>query len=214
MNIIDISVPLRNQMPTWPGSPGFNLIRWQSIENGDPVNNSSLVCDVHIGTHIDAPSHFFPSGITIDQLPIEVLIGPAFVVYMPHLEVITAKDLNILGIPDETTRLLFHTDNSKLWRNEIKEFYKDFVALTSDAARWIVQRGIRLVGIDYLSVQRYADGPETHRILLRNNVIIVEGLNLDEVNSGFYELICLPLRIMGAEGSPARAVLRHFSKTS
>ena len=201
-------------MPTWPGSSGFKIIRWQSIENGDPVNSSRLVCDVHVGTHIDAPHHFLPFGITTDQLPLEVLIGPAFVAYLPHLEVITARDLKTLKIPDETTRLLFHTDNSELWRIEKKEFYPNFAALTPGAAKWIVERGIRLVGVDYLSVQRYADGPETHRILLENETIIIEGLNLSGINSGFYELICLPLRIMGAEGSPARAVLRHISKTS
>ena len=214
MNIIDISVPLTNHMPFWPGSPGFHLELWQSRDNGDPVNCSRMDCDVHVGTHIDAPFHFLPSGITTDQLPIEAFIGPAFVAHLPNIEIITAKDLDILSIPDETTRLLFHTDNSELWRGGKKEFYPDYVALTIDAARWIVQHGIRLVGIDYLSVQRYADGPETHRILLQNDVIIVEGLNLSDVSSGFYELICLPLQIMGAEGSPARAVLRHIPKTS
>lgn len=207
MNINDISVPLRNQMPTWPGSPNFKVIRWQSIENGDPVNNSRLYCDVHVGTHIDAPLHFLPSGITTDQLPLEALIGPAFVVHLPHLEAITARDLKTLDLPDESTRLLFHTDNSELWRSEKDEFYSKFVALTADAARWIVERGLRLVGVDYLSVQRYADGSETHRILLENEIIIVEGLNLTGINTGFYTLICLPLRIVGTEGAPARAVL-------
>jgi arylformamidase len=214
MNIIDISVPLRNQMPTWPGSPGFHLVRWQSMDNGDAVNGSRLDCDVHVGTHIDAPFHLLPSGITTDQLPLEALIGKAFVAHMPHLKTITAEDLNILGIPDETTRLLFHTDNSKLWRIEKEEFYPNFVALTADAAHWIVERGIILVGVDYLSVQLYEDGPETHRILLQNEIIIVEGLNLSGINAGFYELICLPLRIVGAEATPARAVLRPIPKTS
>jgi arylformamidase len=210
MKIFDISVPLRNQMPTWPGSPGFHLERWQSIDRGDPVNCSRLDCDVHVGTHIDAPFHFLPSGITTDQMPLESLIGPAFIAHLPHLKSITASDLKTAGIPDETTRLLLHTDNSKLWENGKNEFFKNFVALTAGASRWIVERGIRLVGIDYLSVQRYADGPETHRILLQNEIIIVEGLNLSGINNGIYELICLPLRIVGAEGTPARAVLKTY----
>ena len=200
-------------MPIWPGSPGFHLKRWQSIDKGDQVNCSRLDCDVHVGTHIDAPLHFLPSGLSTDQLPLETLIGPAFISRLPNLKAITAGDLKALSIPDGTLRLLLHTDNSKLWSSETKEFYTEFVALTVDAAQWIVERGIRLVGIDYLSVQRYADGPETHRILLQNEIIIVEGLNLSGVNAGFYELICLPLRIVGAEGTPARAILRPIAKS-
>ena len=115
-----------------------------------------------------------------------------------------------MTLPNGTTRLLLHTRNSELWERGVTEFRKDFVALTSDAAQWLVDQGIRLIGVDYLSVHRYGDGPLTHQILLRAGIIIVEGLNLTDVAPGKYELICLPLRLDGADGAPARAVLRKL----
>ena len=177
------------------------------LEDGDEANVSQLNTDVHIGTHIDAPWHFVANGKTIEQLSLEVLIGKAVVVEMLDVSSVTAKDLEALDLPQDTERLLLRTRNSQLWENEVTEFYKDFVALTSDAAQWIVDRGIRLVGIDYLSVQRFYDSPLTHKILLGAEVIVIEGLNLSGVRSGQYYLTCLPLKLVGAEGSPARAIL-------
>ena len=211
--IIDISVPLRPQMPTWPGSVGFQLMRTMCLEAGDSANVSRLDCDLHVGTHVDAPWHFVEDGSTVEQLPLDSLIGPAIVAYLPKVDAITAGDLAALGLSSGAKRLLLRTRNSELWAAGVTEFRKDYAALTPDAARWVVDHGIRLIGVDYLSVQRYDDSPLTHQILLEAGVIILEGLNLAGVQPGAYELICLPLCLVGAEGAPARAVLRPLSDT-
>ncbi len=211
-NLIDISIPLKTGMVCWPGSAGFRLSRTMEMSKGDPANNSWIDTDVHIGTHIDAPWHSLPNGMTVDQLPLGVLIGTAFVAYLPDVTEITAKSLESHPIPKETKRLLFHTRNSKIWEKKDNEFKKDFVALTIDGAEWIVNHDIQLVGIDYLSIQQFGESMETHNIMLRKDIIIVEGLDLTGVEEGVYELICLPLRIVGSEGSPARAVLRRIQR--
>jgi arylformamidase len=206
--IIDISVPLRTDMPTWPNSVGFRLTRTMSLEEGDSANVSRLDCDVHMGTHVDAPWHFLRDGFTVEAMSLEVLIGPAVVAYLPEASVVTSDDLAILNLPAGTKRLLLRTRNSELWAAGVSYFKEDYVALSVDAARWIAERGIRLIGMDYLSVQRYQDSPLTHQTLMRAGIIILEGLNLADVQPGLYELLCLPLRLIGADGSPARAVLR------
>jgi arylformamidase len=207
MEIIDISLTLHNDMPTWPTSSGIKLTRSQSMESGDPSNVSRLDCDVHTGTHIDAPRHFIENGITVDQLNLHQLIGPAIVACMPELDAVDASDLESLDLPRDCKRLLLQTRNSELWGKNISEFRKDYVALSQNAAKWIVDHGIDLIGVDYLSVQRYGDGPLTHQILFEGEVIIIEGLNLNGVAAGTYDLICLPLKLKDTEGSPARAVL-------
>lgn len=206
--IIDISVPLRPEMPIWPGSVGLRLVRTMRLEAGDSANVSRLDCDVHVGTHVDAPCHFLENGNTVEQLSFDTLIGPAIVAYLPDVDTITPGDLAGLGLSPGAKRLLLHTRNSELWATGVTEFRTDYVALTADAACWVVDQGIRLLGVDCLSVQRYDDSPLTHQILLEAGVIILEGLNLADVKPGEYELICLPLRLVGAEGAPARAVLR------
>ena len=206
-DIVDISLPLRPDMPIWPGSAGLRLTRTSRLEAGDSANVSRLDCDVHVGTHVDAPRHFWEDGATVEQLPLDILIGPAVVAYLPEVNVITADDLESLKLPAGTERLLLRTRNSELWAAGVTEFRKDYVALTADAARWVVEQDILLIGVDYLSVQRYQDGPTVHQTLLRAEVVIIEGLNLAGVESGEYELICLPLKLVGAEGAPARAVL-------
>ena len=212
-SIIDISVPLHPEMPVWPGSVGIRLSRTMSLEAGDSSNVSRLDCDVHVGTHVDAPLHFIEDGSSVEQMPLKTLIGMVFVAYLPEeVDVITADDLAALSIPKGTQRLLLRTRNSLLWANGVNGFRTDYVALTADAARWMVEHGIRLVGVDYLSVQRYQDGSETHQILLGAGVVIVEGLNLADVVPGQYKLICLPLKLVGAEGAPARAVLVRGEK--
>lgn len=205
--IIDISVSLNTDMPSWPGSVGIQITRQKSIDNGDAVNNSILKCDVHVGTHIDAPLHFVQDGKGIDQLNLNDLIGPALVVDLLDQNIISKQLLEDLVLPDGIRRILFHTRNSELWEKEPHRFVRAYVGLTPDAAQWIVDNGIRLVGIDYLSIQCYDSDPDTHKILLNSGVIIVEGLNLADVPSGLYELICLPLKLTGSEGAPARAVL-------
>jgi len=205
---IDISVPLRDDLPIWPGSTGIRVSRTLQLERGDIANVSRLDCDVHVGTHIDAPLHFIPNGASVESIPLDLLIGPAEVVHFPDSAYISVAELRKLKLPAGTQRLLFHTRNSKFWRELRRDFRKDYVALTADDAQWLVNHGIRVVGIDYLSIQRFEDSPETHRILLASNVAIIEGLNLADVPPGPYELICMPLRLVGAEGAPARVALR------
>lgn len=181
------------------------------LSAGDANNVSRLDCDVHIGTHVDAPWHFLEDGATVEQLPLDIMIGPATVAYLSEVSAVHASDLADLALPQGTKRLLLRTRNSELWAAGVTEFREDYVALAADAARWLVDQGIRLIGVDYLSVQRYKDSPLTHQILLVAGVIIIEGLNLANVQPGAYELICLPLRLVGADGAPARAVLRRLS---
>jgi len=203
---IDISVQLSDRIPKWPGSSGCSIIRVRSIALGDLTTDSCLSCDVHSGTHIDAPAHILPNGATVESLPFETLIGPAVAVEHCSSEHISASILELMGIGTKTKRLLFKTGNSKLWGDE--EFQKNFIGLTADAAEWIVSRGIILVGIDYLSIEPYGQCLGTHTILLKSGVVILEGLNMSAVTPGNYEMICLPLNLAGAEGAPARTVLR------
>ncbi|NET41049.1 cyclase family protein [Okeania sp. SIO2B3] len=205
--IIDISVPLQSQMPVWPGSVGFQLLPTMRLDAGDIANVSQLITDIHVGTHVDAPWHFLTEGNTVEHLALDDLIGPAAVAYLPDISSVTAKDLAALDLPKNIKRLLLHTRNSKLWADGVTEFQEDFVALTADAAQWVVDRGIRLIGVDYLSVQRYRDSPLIHEILLKAGVVILEGLNLTNIQAGVYQLICLPLKLVDADGAPARAVL-------
>ena len=212
--IIDITVPLYHDIPTWPGSIGFQLTKSMSLEAGDIANVSKLYCDVHTGTHVDAPAHFIKQGKTVEQLPLDILIGPVYVAYLPGVSVVTDGHLQDLALPSGTKRLLLRTTNSKLWEAGINEFKKDYVALTPEASEWVVKKGIRLIGIDYLSIQRYNDSSYTHEILLKEGVIILEGLNLSAVKPGYYRLICLPLRLVDADGAPARAVLQNINNSS
>lgn len=205
--IIDISVPLKSDLPVWPGSPGFKLYRTMNLAAGDEANVSQLDTDVHVGTHVDAPCHFIESGTAVEDLSLDVLMGVAYVAELPEVQAVTALDLEKLNLPPKTTRLLLHTTNSQLWEDNVTEFNKDFVALTADGAQWLVDKGIRLIGVDYLSVQRYHDSTLTHEILLKAGIIIVEGLNLTNVAAGMYQLVCLPIKLVGSDGSPARAVL-------
>jgi arylformamidase len=191
---IDISLPLRNRMQHWPGdiSPEFSL--------------SEMRLHPHTGTHIDAPLHFIPGALTIDAMPPEATIGPARVLQMEAAD-ITAAVLAPLEL-QRGERVLFRTANSKRhWRGSC--FRKQFAAVTPDGARHLAERGVRTVGIDYLSIGPYGgEGCETHTILLGAGIWVIEGLNLQSVAPGEYELICLPLRIEGGDGAPARAFLR------
>ena len=131
---------------------------------------------------------------------------------LPHYKTITPKELVSINLPQDTERLLLRTRNSGFWKANVTDFRKDYTALTAEAAQWIVDRGLKLIGIDYLSIQRFGDKPATHKILLRGNVTILEGLNLTGILPGNYELLCLPIRLTGTEGAPARAVLRKIAK--
>jgi arylformamidase len=195
-------------MPVWPGSAGFRRIWTERMQGAEGVNISKLDCDIHVGTHIDAPLHFLAEGKAVHEIDLGALVGPAWVADVGDVSSITARVLEDLRIDRSVSRLLLKTRNSELWRRGVREFREDFVALTADAAAWVAERGLRALGVDYLSVQRYEDGPETHRLLLGAGIVIVEGLNLSGIDSGAYEFLCLPLKLIGAEGAPARAVLR------
>ncbi|MGB9499912.1 MAG: cyclase family protein [Dissulfuribacterales bacterium] len=214
MTIFDISVPLGRGLPVWPGSIGMRLESVCRIENGDKANVSKLTCDVHTGTHIDAPSHFVSDGNTVEQISLDVLMGETIVADLTTVSIITPSDLAGLKLPPGTKRLLLHTKNSKLWEDYGNEFCPHFVALTPKAAQWVVDWGIKLLGIDYLSVEPFIKSTQqTHITLLSAGVVILEGLNLSQIVPGIYELICLPLKLVDAEGPPARAILRGHSNS-
>lgn len=208
MRILDISLPVSPSLPVWPGDPAIELERISSIESGAEYNLTKLNSSVHIGTHVDAPLHFLSDGRSVDQLPLDVLTGLCYVVQLPDgVDAITAEVLDGIPLAEGTTRILFGTRNSHGWASGETEFQPDFVAITEDGAEWLVARGVQLVGVDYLSVAPYEDTVPTHGVLLQAGVIVVEGLNLSQVPRGFYDLYCLPLKLVGAEGAPARAVL-------
>jgi len=208
---IDISLTFSPDLPLWPGSPPIELARRRDMARGDHVNDGALSFGLHSGTHVDAPLHFLADGADVTRLALDALIGPAAVAVLPDVDAISADDLEALKLPADTRRLLLRTRNSEGWRQGVREFREDFVALTVDAARWVVARGLRLIGVDYLSVQLFRGDPQTHIALLEADVVILEGLNLADVDPGAYELICLPLKLAGGDGAPARAVLRRLA---
>ena len=208
MHIYDISLSISPSLPVWPGDPSVELQQVESIDKGAHANVSHLSAGVHTGTHVDAPHHFLNDGRTVEQLPLDVLTGPCYVAQLPDgMDAITAEVLAGIPLAEGTIRLLFGTRNSHLWANEIDVFQTDFAAITEDGAEWLVAHGIRLVGVDYLSVAPYGESTPTHTVLLKAGAVILEGLNLSQVPRGFYDLYCLPLKLKGADGAPARAIL-------
>ena len=205
--ILDISVPITPAMPVYNGDPAVNLERTSDMSRGDPYTVTKIGMSVHTGTHVDAPSHFIRGGKTVEQLDLDALVGPVRVIDLSLVDrTINAHDLQAAGAREATERILLKTGNSALWRNSV--FVKEYVGLGPDGAQWLVDRGARLVGIDYMSVEAFGSTDfATHHILLNAGVIILEGLNLESIMPGIYELVCLPLRIGDAEGAPARAVL-------
>jgi len=195
--IIDISMPVKEGMVVWPNSIGPDL----KIKEGDLWTETEVNMNLHTATHIDAPLHRIQGGATIDEAPLDPFMGKALVIDLPEVKIITAKDL--MGIKG-ADRLLFKTSNSRLQQNK---FNKHFVGLAPDAAQWLVDHKIKLVGNDYLSIAQFDKQPEVHEILLKNKVVILEGLNLSGVKPGVYQLICLPIKLVGTEAAPARAVL-------
>lgn len=204
MRILDISVPLRAETPRWPGSSGCTVRKVSDQAAGDEVTNSTIDMDVHCGTHVDAPLHLLRNGSPVDGTDLASCIGPAFVADLRGVREIDAHHLEAL-VPSDVTRLLLKTDNSLLWSEPL--FVEEFAALTPAGAQWVADRGICLVGIDYLSIQLFGGEPRTHVVLMEAGVVILEGVDLTNVEPGSYELICLPLRLAGAEAAPARAVL-------
>jgi arylformamidase len=206
MRIHDISVPLRPNMPVYPGEPGPALEFRSLLSKGDPYTLSTLSLGSHTGTHVDAPFHFLAGAPTVDALALDALAGPAHVAEFTGDTHITAADLDAMGVPADCQRLLLKTPNGRFW--DAPDFHTDFVALAPDAARALCDRGIRLVGIDYMSIEQFEpQRHEVHETLLASGVVIVEGLDLRSVAPGSYFLVCAPLNVVGAEGAPARAFL-------
>lgn len=207
MRIIDISVSVDRNLPLWPKSSGLRLTQVSRIGKRSDANETHIEMNAHIGTHIDAPLHFISDGSSIDEAPLDVFAGTAVVVYLPRAQKITAQDLEQLSLPKGVKRILFKTSNSLLWENGVRKFNQNYVGLTAEAASWIVKKGIKLVGIDYLSIANFDEAVLVHKILLGKGIFILESLNLTGVKPGSYELICMPLKITGAEAAPVRAVL-------
>ena len=212
MHIYDISVAITpGETPTYPGDPGIEVGSWSAIARGDPANVSVLNFGAHTGTHVDAPAHFIEGAPGIISLPLDALVGEARVVEIP-------SDAGAVGenhVRSESlrgaTRVLFKTRNSAFWEDRRGRFREDFAYIEPEAARALVEAGVRLVGFDYLSVEKF--GSEefgTHLALLSAGVVIVEGLDLRAVGPGLYDLCCLPLKVAAGsgDGAPARAVLR------
>jgi len=206
---IDITYRISDKLPKWPGSVGFKVDWHMKIPN-ETNNLSSFTIDAHLGTHLDAPLHFVDKGKAIHELDLNKLIGEVFVLEIRGVKQITSDHLNKAEIPKNCSKLILKTDNQQYWEDGLVEFQKDFCSIDKSGAQWLVDMGIHLIGIDYLSIQRYYDGPETHQILLNSEIIIIECLNLEQVQQGNYELICLPLNIEGIEGSPVRALLKKI----
>jgi arylformamidase len=211
MPIYDVTVPLRNELPTWPGDPKIQIATSRSLENGDDANVSMLTFSAHAGTHVDAPAHFIEGAAKLESLPLEVLIGEAEVIEVPdEVRVIDEAFVDSHCAPG-TQRILFKTRNSAFWSEPEPRFHTDFTYVDLAAATRLVQRGLTLIGIDYLSIEKYDSAtPEVHHELLSHGVVILEGLDLSAVPAGKYELICLPLRLRSekGDGAPARVVLR------
>lgn len=209
--IHDITVPFRTDLPLWPGDPPPRTSLMKSMSGGYRCNVTRLDTGVHFGTHLDAPCHFIEGAKAVDELDMNVLVGPCVVAEVPEAMEIGPAQLAALDVPEGTDRLLLKTRNSQLWNRPDHPFAEDFAALTADGARWVVERGIRLIGIDYLSIQLFADPVSTtHIVLLEAEVVIVEGLDLRAIEPGTYELTCLPLKLAGADGAPVRAILREL----
>jgi len=207
MSLIDISVPLSETLPAFPGDPEIRLDRAGVVAN--PFHLTRLSLGSHAGTHIDAPAHLIGEGATVDAIPLEWLIGPCRVVDLRgRKRAIGAVDLKPLPLAG-VRRLLLRTDNSELWHRP--GFCEDYVGLAPDAANYLIELGIRLVGIDYLSIEPPGEASTVHRILLGAEVVILEGLNLAESTAGDYELLCLPLKLIRVDGAPCRAVLRPLA---
>jgi arylformamidase len=197
MEIFDISVPIEPGMVTYPGDPPVRMERVVSIEHGDVANLTRLDFGVHTGTHVDAPVHFIDGGAGADALPLEVFLGPCEVGDATAADDEVGPEL----VPTDVERVLFKTRNSELWARE--SFDEGFVRIGLAATERLVENGVRLVGVDYLSV----GAPETHEALLGAGIAAIEGLDLRDVEPGQYSLACLPLRIVDSDGAPARAVL-------
>jgi arylformamidase len=214
MRIYDVSVPVSAATPTYPGDPGIEITHWLRLANGDAANVSLINFGLHSGTHVDAPAHFIEGGARVDSLSLDSLLGEVEVIEVGDHVGIIDKSFVAENCAHGSQRILFKTRNSAFWSEPDQRFHEDYVAIDPEAARWLVDAGVKLVGIDYLSVEKFgSDGFQTHLAFLSQGVVIVEGLDLRAVPGGIYELLCLPLRIAGGggDGAPARVILRTLN---
>ncbi len=207
MKLIDVTVPLDASLPTYPGNTPFVLEAVKRIARGDSSNVSTLHMSAHTGTHVDAPRHYFDEAPGADALPLEMMLGRTRVIEITSRSGIGAEQLADLDLSDDL-RILFKTSNSRLWASS--DFHTDYVGVTASGAEHLIAHGIRVVGVDYLTVEEFKrPGAPAHHVLLGGGAIIIEGLNLRDVEPGVYDMLCLPLRVVGADGAPARVLLRR-----
>jgi arylformamidase len=207
MQIHDVTVTLREGMATYAGEePGPVLDFHSLMARGQSANVSALSLGSHTGTHVDAPHHFLDNGVTVEQMPVEYLVGPCYVMEYHGERHITAADLEAAPIPAGTSRLLVKTSNGRFWNDDT--FHAEFIGFDDDAGPWLVEHGVVLVGIDYMSIERFHSPTHAvHRALLATNAVVLEGLDLRRVTPGEYFLVCAPLPVAGADGAPARVYL-------
>lgn len=208
MKFWDITVPISKDLPIWPGDPKAVVERVSRIEEGANANVSRMVMGCHTGTHVDAPFHFLMEGKTIESLQLDALVGPVQVIRIPDdFSVITGDLVNACGIKPGTERVLFRTYNSTFWSKYKSQFRTEFAGIDEEGAKALVDKKIKLVGVDYLSVAPFKKSRPTHEAFLKASVVLLEGIDLSDIDPGDYSLICLPLKIDGADGAPARAIL-------
>ncbi len=210
MKIIDVTLTMRPDMPTWPGEPGPRIEPHSRIAAGEPANVSILTFGDHTGTHVDPPLHMLEDGYGVDAMPLASLLGPCRVLRYDGQTHLSAAWLERQALPRSVTRVLFRTRNSELWRTPNHAFQRSFIALDETAGRWLADRGAVLVGVDYLSIEPFGSSPKghpVHKALLRKGAVIIEGLDLHAVAPGDYEIACLPVKIQRGDGAPARVVL-------
>lgn len=206
MKLIDVTVPLDAHLPVYPGNSPFVLEPIKRIARGDSSNVSTLHMSAHSGTHVDAPRHFFDAGPGTEALPLELLVGRTRVIEVASRLGVGPDDLARHDLSQDV-RLLIKTHNSQLWSS--RDFHPDYVGVTEGGARYLVDHGVKVIGVDYLSVEQFKKpGAPAHHVLLGAGAIVIEGLDLRDVEPGVYEMFCLPLRVVDADGAPARVVLR------
>lgn len=208
MKIIDITLPLSDDTLVWEGDKGVHIEQTEYLNNGSDFNISRAEFGVHAGTHIDAPFHLFDQGYTVDKIPLDKLIGPVQVLKIDEsINLITDDVLLESGFKKNTERLLLKTRNSENWLKKPHQFDRNFSAIDSSAARFLIDESVSLIGIDYFSISPYNDLVAPHQILLKAGIVILENACLVNVEPGFYTLFCLPLSLVGTDGAPVRAVL-------
>jgi arylformamidase len=208
MTIYDVTLSISPSLPVWPGSSAVIIEQVESMDRGAHANVTRMEMSAHTGTHVDAPHHFLNDHRTVEQLPLEILTGRCYVLDLSSVQGhVNGKILDQSDVPEEAIRLLIKTGNSARWQTGEKEFFTQFQGISEDGAEWLVTRGIKLIGVDYLSVAPYKQSIPTHTVLFKAGVIVLEGVNLASVRQGYYELFCLPMKLAGSDGAPARVIL-------